>query len=151
MKLFIRGIVFAMCLVLSAVTVGAEENDDRVRAAIDRNNANLSQAVIDGDLDAVLNTYLEEGILMPPNSPVIAGHDGLRLFWKFAIDAGMQVTPMAKNVEVHGDTAIETGEYKTLIRNGDGSTIEDTGKYVVIWKRVGEEWKIDVDIWNSNG
>jgi ketosteroid isomerase-like protein len=50
-------------------------------------------------------------------------------------------------VEAHGDAAYEVGRY-TL--KGDGGQLLDQGKYVVIWKRVGGQWRLHRDIWNSS-
>jgi ketosteroid isomerase-like protein len=50
-------------------------------------------------------------------------------------------------LEAHGDTANEIGAY--TLRAGDGGVL-DQGKYVVIWKREGGQWKLHRDIWNSS-
>ena len=31
-----------------------------------------------------------------------------------------------------------------------GEPVTDIGKYVVIWKRQGDDWKLHIDIWNTN-
>jgi ketosteroid isomerase-like protein len=48
-------------------------------------------------------------------------------------------------VEEIGDAACEIGAY-TLTAGGE----TDKGKYVVIWKREGGDWKLAVDIWNTD-
>jgi ketosteroid isomerase-like protein len=47
----------------------------------------------------------------------------------------------------HGDTALEVETYALI---GEGGKTLDTGKYVVVWKRQGGQWKIHRDIWNTN-
>jgi ketosteroid isomerase-like protein len=49
--------------------------------------------------------------------------------------------------ERHGDTAIEIGKY-TL--SGEAGNVMDRGKYVVILKQEGGQWKLHRDIWNSS-
>lgn len=51
-------------------------------------------------------------------------------------------------VQVAGDYVTERGNY--TMYTGEGK-IADIGKYVVIWKKVGGKYLMDVDIWNSNG
>jgi len=46
-----------------------------------------------------------------------------------------------------GDTVFEVGKY-TLF--GEGDQVLDNGKYIVIWKKDGEQWKLHRDIFNSN-
>ena len=50
------------------------------------------------------------------------------------------------DLEVDGNMAYELGTY-TL--SGEAGPL-DNGKYVVVWKRTGGEWKWHRDIWNSN-
>jgi ketosteroid isomerase-like protein len=45
------------------------------------------------------------------------------------------------------DVAHETGSYR--ITGPDGKVLEK-GKYTVIWKRDGGQWKLHRDIWNSD-
>jgi ketosteroid isomerase-like protein len=52
-----------------------------------------------------------------------------------------------REVEGHGDTAIEVGAY-TLF--GEGDQALDNGKYIVIWKKEDGQWKLHRDIFNSN-
>jgi ketosteroid isomerase-like protein len=50
-------------------------------------------------------------------------------------------------VEGHGDTAIEVS---TFTLHAQGGEELDAGKFIVIWKRVGGEWKLHRDIYNSS-
>ena len=48
-----------------------------------------------------------------------------------------------------GDMALDRGTYKlTVAPNGTAQT--DTGKYVVVWRKIGGEWKAAADIFNSD-
>jgi ketosteroid isomerase-like protein len=50
-------------------------------------------------------------------------------------------------IEAYGDIAIEVSKY-TL--QGEGGQALDTGKYIVIWKQEGGQWKLHRDIFNSS-
>jgi ketosteroid isomerase-like protein len=52
-------------------------------------------------------------------------------------------------VEYSGDMAMEIGRYTVAIRQTDGTTMADRGKYVRVWRRLGA-WTIVADCWNSN-
>jgi ketosteroid isomerase-like protein len=49
--------------------------------------------------------------------------------------------------EEHGNTAIDIGKY-TL--SGEAGNVMDRGKYIVILKQEGGQWKLHRDIFNSS-
>lgn len=50
-----------------------------------------------------------------------------------------------------GDMVCEIGKAAVTIQPEGQETIEDIGKYVVIWKKTADgAWKLHVDIWNTN-
>lgn len=79
------------------------------------------------------NLYTEDGMLLPTGSDFVMG---IR-------QAKLEIV----EVEHHGDTAIEVGQY-TL--SGEGNQVMDQGKYIVIWKQQNGQWKLHRDIWNSS-
>jgi ketosteroid isomerase-like protein len=52
-------------------------------------------------------------------------------------------------VSSSGDMALDRGTYRLAIAP-DGTTQSDTGKYVVVWRKIGGDWKAAADIFNSN-
>ncbi len=42
---------------------------------------------------------------------------------------------------------MEQGRYE--LADADGN-VADHGKYIVIWKRDGDDWKLHRDIWNTS-
>jgi len=52
-----------------------------------------------------------------------------------------------KEVEAQTDTAYEFGE---TILAGENDGVIDRFKYMVIWKRQNDGWKIHREIWNSS-
>lgn len=94
------------------------------------------------------NVYADDAELDPPNEKSIEGKAAIQIFWKHVMDAGIRHAHLKTiELEPHGNTAIEAGEYR--LEKADGSLF-DEGKYVVIWKRVGGGWKWQRDIWNSS-
>ena len=63
-------------------------------------------------------------------------------------DAGVKTVELITlEVEDLGDTAIEVG--RGILRTGKDELIDET-KYIVIWKREADGWKLHRDIMNSN-
>ena len=53
-------------------------------------------------------------------------------------------------VSASGDMALDRGTYRLAVAPG-GTPQTDTGKYVVVWRKIGNEWKAAADIFNSDG
>jgi len=78
----------------------------------------------------------------------LSGKGALQAFWQAAMDMGRKTVRLEiVEAEGHGDTAIEIGKY-TL--SWEAGNVMDRGKYVVIWKQEGGQWKLHRDIWNSS-
>lgn len=117
------------------------------QAILDR-DAHWNAVLAAHDLDGVVGMYSPDASLMPPNAPRVEG-EALRATWKAMLGApGMKLVlkPEAVTVAGSGDLATDRGTY---VLNIDGAP-EDRGKYVVVWKKVGGEWKAFQDIFNSD-
>ena len=97
----------------------------------------------DGDAAGVSALYTGDGQLAPPNSDVVAGTDAIAGFWQAVMDMGLKgATLETLELEEYGDTAIEQGRYQLT---DEGGNVADHGKYLVIWKRDGDDWKLHRD------
>ena len=45
--------------------------------------------------------------------------------------------------------ALDRGTYRLTVAPG-GTEQTETGKYVVVWRKIGDEWKAAADIFNSD-
>ncbi len=119
-----------------------------VQEAISAANKRFMGAFERGDGAGVATLYTENGQLLPPNTDIVSGRQGIQAFWQGAIDMGIKAAKLeTTELEGHGDTAIEVGKY-TL--SGEGDQVIDSGKYVVIWKQEGAQWRLHRDIWASS-
>lgn len=119
-----------------------------VRTQIESANSQFVAAFRRGDAAAVANSYTPEAQLLPAASDFVRGTAAIRTFWQGAIDQGVKDVTL-ETVEVHpfGDTAIEVGRYKLFAAGG---AVADIGKYIVIWKNEGGNWKLHRDIWTTS-
>jgi uncharacterized protein (TIGR02246 family) len=124
------------------------EQTGTVREAIASANANFMSAFARRDAAGMAALYTPDGQLLPTGSDVVDGPQAIEAFWQAVMGMGIkEATLDTVEVEAHGDAAYEVGRY-TL--KGDGGQLLDQGKYVVIWKRDGGQWKLHRDIWNSS-
>jgi uncharacterized protein (TIGR02246 family) len=127
------------------MAAGSSEN---IREAITAGNRSFMAAFARRDAAEMAALYTANGQLLPTNSDVVTGPQAIQAFWQMVMGMGIQeATLETVEAEAHGDTAYEVGRY-TL--RGEGGQLLDQGKYVVIWKREGGQWKLHRDIWNTN-
>ena len=119
-----------------------------IRNAIAATNAKFLESFRQGDAAGLAATYTSNGQALPTNSDIIEGKTALQGFWQAVLDMGIKsATLETVELDIQGDTAIEVGKY-TLQVSG-GQTV-DEGKYLVVWKQEGGQWKWHRDIWNSS-
>ena len=133
----------AIVTLLAMWTLSAAAED--VRQIIEATNTGFVTDLLRGDAKALAERYTPDAAVMPPNSTAAVGTAAIEAFWAAAIEAGIEDAELTTtNVEVSGDLAYEDGEVS--LTNADGKTTQQ--RYLVVWKRVGGEWKLHRDIWN---
>ena len=120
----------------------------QIRAAIAAPIEQFMAAFSRGDAAGAAAVYTDDAQVLPPNSDIVSGKQAIQRLWQGAMDMGIKAVKLETvEVEGHGHTAHEVGKYSL---QGTESQILDAGKYVVIWKQEGGQWKLHRDIWNSS-
>lgn len=105
-----------------------------------------------GDIDWVVGLYTADGRLMAPNAPAAEGREAVRDGWEHLLAIpGVSLTFEPAEVDISGDgrMAYEVGRYHMSFESPDGP-VTDQGKFVLVWRKVGDQWKVAVDIFNSD-
>ena len=124
------------------------EASSTVVDGIARANQAFMAAFNSGDPSGVAAMYTADGQLAPPHSDIVQGIDAITVFWQGAMDMGVKsATLTTAELDDYGRIAVEQGRYQ--LADAEGNAI-DHGKYLVIWKREGDDWKLHRDIWNSS-
>jgi len=124
----------------------------QVRQLIEEANVKFGDAVRSGDAAAIATFYTEDARLLPPNSEIIMGREGIEVFWGGGLQMGIK-DAILTTVEVldMGGMICEIGKYDITIQPEGQEAIKDNGKFVVIWKKAADgTWKLHVDIWNTS-
>ena len=144
-----RAVVFLLSVslvTLASLSPNAQSGD--VRAAVEAANVKFGTAWGSKDAAALTALYTANATVMPPNGARVTGSQAILEFWKAALAGAPPVGKLTTGeIEAHGDTAHEVGTYQ--LSSADGKVAE-SGKYIVIWKREGGQWKLHRDIWNSD-
>jgi len=124
----------------------------QVRQAIEEANAKFGEAVRMADAAAIADLYTEDARLLPPNSEMIEGKEGIEAFWGGGLQMGIKEAVLTTlDVLGIGDMVCEIGKYDLTIQPEGQEAMKDSGKYLVIWKKAMDGiWKLHVDIWNTN-
>ena len=79
---------------------------------------------------------------------MVKGRGAIEAFWKQAVQQLGDAKLTTLDVKRLGPAAArEIGTFSLKTR---GSAPKDvTGKYVVVWQRIGRDWKLASDIWND--
>ncbi|HLW84138.1 MAG TPA: nuclear transport factor 2 family protein [Candidatus Sulfotelmatobacter sp.] len=103
-----------------------------------------------GNYDQIGALFTPEGVIMAPHMESAYGPKAVEKLARQMSDAGYEsLRAETLRVEHSGDMAMEIGRYSMAIRQADGTTKADRGKYVKVWRRLGA-WMIVADCWNSN-
>jgi len=124
----------------------------QVRKAIEDGNLKFGEAVRQGNGAAIGALYTDDATILPPNGEMVKGKPAITAFWTGGLQAGIKEAVLT-TVEVldMGELAFEIGKYALKIQPAGHGVIEDTGKYVVLWKKQSDgAWKLHVDIWNTS-
>ena len=143
-----RQLLVTLLIIFTASITEAQQS---ARTAIEANTKQFTEAFNKGDAAAVANLYTMDARLLPPNSEMVEGRPNIQKFWQGAMTAGVKMVSLETvHVETQGNVAIEIGRYTTTMPGAGGTTTTDKGKYVVVWKREGESWKLAIDIFNTS-
>ena len=121
----------------------SESAEEILSAATDEWIANFNA----GDGVAIAEMMGEDAMLLPPNSEPVVGREAIAEFWQGLIDTGIQGSLELTQIIAGEDLAVKIGEYDLVDAEGE---MVDTGKWMEVWSRVGDEWQFQRDIWNSN-
>jgi ketosteroid isomerase-like protein len=130
--------------------VDLEPVRDAVRAA----DQGWLKATATDNLPAFLAYVSTSASMLPPNEPAVTGTDAIRT-WASRMFAtpGFSVRWKATVVDVaaSADLGYTRGSYEMRMPGPNGLTLDDSGKYVTIWRLESDgKWRVVVDIFNSN-
>ena len=130
----------------ASLDAGAEEQ--AIRGRVDH----WLQLIKAKDDAGIADLYTEDGAVMPPNAPIGKGRAAIQQTWASLMATpgfGLNIIPEQIIVSSSNDMALDRGTYELAVAP-DGVTQTDTGKYVVVWRKIGGEWKAAADIFNSD-
>jgi len=126
-----------------------KQNPASDKERILQNITAFSVAYMRGDAKAIAEFYSEDGKIFPANSDIISGREAIEKRW--VMPEGVKgiyhkVTP--SEITIIENYAYDYGYYEGKTLSKEKEELSFKGKYVIVWKKTDDEWKIYLDIWN---
>ena len=138
-----RSLALMVAFALALITPAAAQKAD-----IEVANAKWMEFFNKGDFDGLASLYTVDATAFPPGSGMVKGRAAIGAMWKSMADQVSDPEVTAIDVKRLGPSAAR--EIGTFSMKTKGPTPKEiTGKYVVVWERVGRNWKLATDIWNE--
>jgi uncharacterized protein (TIGR02246 family) len=132
----------------AATSVSSTADEEAIRSQV----ARWLDLIKSKDAAAIAQMYTEDGAFMPPNAAIGKGRTAIEQSWAAMMGTpGFDLTFAPEQIVVSssGDMALDRGTYRLAVAP-EGTEQIDTGKYVVVWRKVDGEWKAAADIINSD-
>ena len=118
------------------------------KAEIEAVNAKWIEFFNKGDFAGVASLYANDATAFPPGSAMVQGGAAIGAMWKSMAEKVGDPKLTTLDVKPLGPSAAR--EIGTFSLNTKGPTPQEvTGKYVVVWEKIGNDWKLAADIWND--
>jgi uncharacterized protein (TIGR02246 family) len=141
-------LIMGRTLLAIAFTVGLIAPALAQRADIDAVNARWIEFFNQGDFAGIASLYTTDAAVFPPGAAMVQGRAAIGELWKGIVERVGDPKLTTLDVKVLGPSAArEIGTFSLKTRGA--APREVTGKYVVVWEKVGSDWKLAADIWND--
>ena len=134
------------CTITSQTFKGNQKDIDMILSNI----KDFSISVMNSNYQSIGMAYTVDAKIFPNNMDIINGREAIVKYW--TLPEGVEtkyhkITP--EEIKILGNDAYDYGYYEGITRRSDGTESRWKGKYVIIWRKIDQEWKIYLDIWNS--
>jgi uncharacterized protein (TIGR02246 family) len=118
------------------------------KAEIEAVNAKWIDLFNKGDFAAVASLYTDDATAFPPGSAMVKGRAAIEALWKMTAEQAGDPKLTTLDVKPLGASAArEIGTFS--LKTKGPNPHEVSGKYLVVWEKIGNDWKLAADIWND--
>ena len=140
--------MWRIVMVMGLLSLGAPAFAQN-KAAIEKLNEVWTAAFNKGDAAAVAALYTEDAYVLPPGSAMVNRRAAIEAFWRQAAQQMTDAKLTTVDVLPLGRSAAHEIGTVTL-KTKSQPPQEIAGKYVVVWRKIGRDWKLATDIWNTD-
>jgi uncharacterized protein (TIGR02246 family) len=118
------------------------------KTEIEAVNAKWMEFFNKGDFAGIASLYTEDAAAFPPGSGIVKGRAAIEAMWKGMAEQVTDPKVTTLDVKPLGPSAArEIGTFSLKTKGPESKEI--SGKYVVVWEKIGNDWKLAADIWND--
>lgn len=118
------------------------------KAEIEALNAKWIEFFNKGDFAGIASLYTADATALPPGSAMVHGNAAIGEMWKSTAEKVGDPKLTTLDVKPIGPSAArEIGTFSLKTKGPEPKDV--TGKYVVVWEKDGNSWKLATDIWND--
>jgi uncharacterized protein (TIGR02246 family) len=141
--------MWRILMIVAGLGLGAAPAVAQNKAMIEKLNDAWTAAFNKGDTATVAALYTEDAYVLPPGSAMVKGRAAIEAFWRQAAQQMTDAKLTTVDVLPLGRSAAREIGTVTL-KTKSQPPQEVVGKYVVVWRNVGRDWKLATDIWNTD-
>jgi ketosteroid isomerase-like protein len=134
-----------LVLMACANLIGCSQADGRLPPTV---TGAIARDFNEGDAVRVAANYTDDAQILAPQHAAIDGKPDILAFFKSNIDKYLSYGNDSKWSMVRGDLAVEQGVY--IVRNVKVGANVEAGKYIRVWKRTGDTWKLYRDMYSPD-
>jgi ketosteroid isomerase-like protein len=151
-----RNILFMTALVMlfscqSKQPVQTEDKNfsiDSVKAHIIKMNESYSERFMSNDSAFYAERYCFDAQVYSPGMPAVISRDSIRVFfYNNGNNKEAKIELPAGNIYGNAELVVEEGTYN--FPDGKGGSV-DKGKFIALWKKEEDKWKLFREIWNTD-
>lgn len=135
-------------LIVAGFAVGCAPsvNVEQEQAALMTRDRDWSASI--KDLDKFMSFYAADATVYAPGAPRVTGTGPIRETFSAMTSApgfSLSFAPIKAEVSASGDVGVTAGTYDMSMAG-----TPEKGKYVTVWKKIDNEWKVTEDIFNAD-
>ena len=147
----ITALLISLFLMVFSGCTKAAMNTEMDREAINAIIGELLESINSGDAKAAAGHWAEDGAFLAPNQPMVMGQENIQPSLQGMIDMGLkELKAETVKLEIMGDMAYRIGKYELTIQPEGAEAMVDHGKFVQVFKREQDTWKLVASIFNTN-
>jgi ketosteroid isomerase-like protein len=137
------GFLLFVALGCAAEEGGGPGVGNEAPAALEDRHAEFLAAMASLDADRVGAFFADDAVLQVANMPAITGGEAIREFYRnvFGFMAATEATTEILRGSEADDIGYASGSTANEFRGPDGP-VRYAGKFLVVWRKVGEEWRV---------
>ena len=134
--------------IIASLVIGLMTPAFAQKAEVEAVNARWTEFFNKGEFAGVASLYTEDATAFPPGSGMVKGRAAIAAMWKGMAEQVADPKLTTLDVKPLGPSAArEIGTFSLKTKGPEPKEI--SGKYVVVWEKIGNDWKLAADIWND--